>query len=188
MDERTPISGAERTAGTPAAALRLRDARIGPQIAAPGRRGGAAAPTKGRNMVRNLLRGLALGLGLLGAIGTANAADELAYFREQLAPFTKKPAFVPPGPAFNARQCMKGKSIFSIPVSSANPFTANIEKAMAASANQVGFKFISWENQGQNSQWVQGMNAAINQNVSLIDLLGGTDPRTLVPQVMEARA
>ncbi len=138
-------------------------------------------------MVRNVLRGLALGLGLLAAAGSARA-DDLAFFQQQLAPFVKKPKFVAPGPAFNARQCMKGKSIFSIPVSSANPFTANIEKAMAASAAQAGFKFITWENQGQSSQWVQGMDAAINENVSLIDMLGGTDPRVLVPQVMAARA
>lgn len=80
---------------------------------------------------------------------------------------------------------MKGKSILSIPVSSANPFTANIEKAMAATAKKVGFKFTTWENQGQSSQWVQGMDTAVNQKVDLIDLLAGTDPRVLVPQVQD---
>jgi ribose transport system substrate-binding protein len=135
----------------------------------------------------NLVRGLLLALGLLGGIGSAQA-DDLSYFQQQLTPFEHKPEFVAPGPAFNAKECMKGKSIFSIPVSSANPFTANIEKAMAASAAEVGFKFTTWENQGQSSQWVQGMNAAINEKVSLIDLLAGTDPRVLVPQVLAARA
>ena len=138
-------------------------------------------------MARAMLRGLALGLSLVGAISSGKA-DELSYFQRQLDPFMKKPDFVPPGPAFNARQCTKGKSILSIPVSSANPFTANIEQAMAASAAQVGFKLTVWENQGQTSQWVQGMNAAVNENVSLTDLLAGTDPRVLVPQVMAARS
>jgi ribose transport system substrate-binding protein len=115
-------------------------------------------------------------------------ADGLDYFEAQLKPFVDKPSFVAPGPAFDAKTCMAGKSIFSIPVSSANPFTANIEKAMAAAAARVGFKFATWENQGQSSQWVQGMNAALNQKASLIDLLAGTDPRVLVPQVREARA
>ena len=135
----------------------------------------------------SMVRGLVLALGLLGAIWSARA-DDLSYFEQQLQPFEHKPEFVAPGPAFNARQCMKDKSIFSIPVSSANPFTANIEKAMAGSAAEVGFKFTIWENQGQSSQWVQGMNAAINQKASLIDLLAGTDPRVLVPQVLAARA
>jgi ribose transport system substrate-binding protein len=115
-------------------------------------------------------------------------ADGLDYFEAQLKPFRDKPSFVAAGSAFDAKACMAGKSIFSIPVSSANPFTANIEKAMAAAAAKVGFKFTTWENQGQSSQWVQGMNAAMNQKASLIDLLAGTDPRVLVPQVREARA
>ena len=115
-------------------------------------------------------------------------ADGLDYFEAQLKPFYDKPSFVAAGPAFDAKACMAGKSIFSIPVSSANPFTANIEKAMSAAAAKVGFKFTVWENQGQSSQWVQGMNAAINQKASLIDLLAGTDPRVLVPQVRAARA
>ncbi len=104
-------------------------------------------------------------------------ADGLDYFEAQLKPFYDKPSFVAAGPAFDAKACMAGKSIFSIPVSSANPFTANIEKAMAAAATKVGFKFTIWENQGQSSQWVQGMNAAMNEKASLIDLLAGTDPR-----------
>jgi ribose transport system substrate-binding protein len=138
-------------------------------------------------MIGSLRRGLVLALGLFGIVGAARAED-VAYFQQQLAPFQHKPEFVAPGPAFDAKQCMQGKSIFSIPVSSANPFTANIEKAMAASAAEVGFKFTVWENQGQSTQWVQGMNAALNQNVSLTDLLAGTDPRVLVPQVLAARA
>lgn len=115
-------------------------------------------------------------------------ADGLDYFESQLKPFYDKPSFAAPGPAFDAKACMAGKSIFSIPVSSANPFTANIEKAMASAAAKVGFKFTTWENQGQSSQWVQGMDAAMNQKASLIDLLAGTDPRVLVPQVRAARA
>jgi ribose transport system substrate-binding protein len=115
-------------------------------------------------------------------------ADGFDYFEAQLKPFYDKPNFVAAGPEFDAKACMAGKSIFSIPVSSANPFTANIEKAMAAAAAKVGFKFTIWENQGQSSQWVQGMNAAMNEKASLIDLLAGTDPRVLVPQVRAAKA
>src|SRR6202142_2866388 len=130
----------------------------------------------------------ALGLATCGSMAASAHADDLSYFEKQIEPFTKKPEFVAPGPAFDAQTCMKGKTILSIPVSSANPFTANIEKAMAAAAKKVGFKFTTWENQGQSSQWVQGMDTALNQKVSLIDLLAGTDPRVLVPQIAAARA
>jgi ribose transport system substrate-binding protein len=130
---------------------------------------------------------LGLTVVLSGGCETARA-EGLDYFEKQLEPFRNKPEFVAPGPAFNAPECMKDKKIFSIPVSSANPFTANIEKAMAEAARKVGFEFIVWENQGQSAQWVQGMDAAINQKVDLIDLLAGTDPRVLVPQVQAAKA
>ena len=81
---------------------------------------------------------------------------------------------------------MKGKRILGIPVSSANPFTKNINTAMANVAKEVGFTFTAWENQGQPSQWVQGMNYATNNKYDLIDLLGGTDPKVLAPQVKAA--
>ena len=126
------------------------------------------------------------GLSAAGGYSAARA-DDLSFFEKQLAPYRAKPSFVAPGPAFDAANCMKDKSILSIPVSSANPFTANIEKAMQGVAKKVGFKFTTWENQGQSSQWVQGMDTALNQKVSLIDLLAGTDPRVLVPQVKAAQ-
>ena len=132
----------------------------------------------------------ALALGSLGLLATTSpsAAEDLSYFEKGYAPFASLPVFVAPGPSFDAAACMKGKSILSIPVSSANPFTANIEKSMQGVAAKVGFKFTTWENQGQSSQWVQGMDTALNQKVSLIDLLAGTDPRVLVPQIAAARA
>lgn len=124
------------------------------------------------------------GLGMMAA--SANATD-LDAFAKKIEGYTAKPTFAAPGEPFDAKQCMTGKSIVSIPVSSANPFTANIEKAMQGVAKKVGFKFSTWENQGQSSQWVQGMDAALNQKVDLIDLLAGTDPRVLVPQVKAAQ-
>ena len=130
---------------------------------------------------------LATALVAAAAWSAPASADDLGYFAKQIEPFVRKPVFAAAGPAFDAADCMKGKSILSIPVSSANPFTANIEKAMQAAAKKVGFKFTTWENQGQSSQWVQGMNTAVNQKVSLIDLLAGADPRVLVPQVQAAR-
>jgi len=141
------------------------------------------------------LRQLWLGVAFGGAVcglgltpqGPAGAED-LDYFKAQLEPFREKPQFEAAGEPFDARQCMAGKKILSIPVSSANPFTKNIETAMAGVAEKVGFEFIEWENQGQVAQWVQGMDAATNQKVDLIDLLAGTDPRVLVPQVQAAQA
>ncbi|WP_131195804.1 sugar ABC transporter substrate-binding protein [Lichenihabitans psoromatis] len=126
--------------------------------------------------------------GLFASAAPGRAADvDLAPFKESLARFQSKPSFKAAGPAFDARKCMAGKSIVSIPVSSENTFTAAIEKEMKAIADRVGFKFTTWENQGTSQQWAQGVNAAIVQKASLIDLLAGTDPRTLVPQILAAK-
>jgi ribose transport system substrate-binding protein len=136
------------------------------------------------------LAGLCLATAIAASVWATSPsfADDLSYFEKGYAPFSKLPEFVAPGAPFDAASCMKGKSILSIPVSSANPFTANIEKAMQGVAAKVGFKFTTWENQGQSSQWVQGMDTALNQKVSLIDLLAGTDPRVLTPQIAAARS
>jgi ribose transport system substrate-binding protein len=117
------------------------------------------------------------------AWGAENHAE---YAAKQLEAYRNLPKFQASGPEFDAKSCMAGKSILSIPVSSANPFTKNIEKAMSDVARSVGFKFTEWENQGQPSQWVQGMDYALNEKYNLIDLLGGTDPKVLAPQVKAA--
>lgn len=104
-----------------------------------------------------------------------------------LASYRAIPTFTPPGPAFDARSCMKGKSILSVPASSAIPFLKTINTSMASIAKQVRFRFQAWENQGQVSQWVQGVNYGISNKFSLIDLLAGADPRSLEPQVKAAR-
>ena len=101
-------------------------------------------------------RAVALNLAICGAAAVSAYADDLSYFEKQIEPFTKKPEFVAAGPAFDAQACMKGKSILSIPVSSANPFTANIEKAMAAAAKKVGFKFTTWEIRGKARSGCRG--------------------------------
>jgi ribose transport system substrate-binding protein len=108
------------------------------------------------------------------------------YANQQLESYRDPPEFVAPGEPFDAKACMAGKKILGIPVSSANPFTKNIYTAMKQVADKVGFTFTEWENQGQPSQWVQGMNHGINQGYDLIDLVGGTDPKVLAPQVKQA--
>jgi hypothetical protein len=51
---------------------------------------------------------VALNLAICGAAATSAHADDLLYFEKQIAPFTKKPEFVAPGPAFDVQTCMKG--------------------------------------------------------------------------------
>lgn len=116
----------------------------------------------------------------------AQSAD-LEHARRQIEKYSKLPKFIPPGKVFDARKLMAGKSMMSIPIASQIPFVDEIESSMEEAAKQVGFRYIRWRNQGQSSQWVQGMNFAINQKVDLIDLMGAPDPRALRPQIEAAR-
>jgi ribose transport system substrate-binding protein len=119
--------------------------------------------------------------------GAARAeSPEAAHAREQLEPYRKLPTFQAPGEAFDAAACMKGKSILSIPASSAVPFIKTIQSSMSKVAQQIGFNLKIWQNQGQPTQWVQGFDYAINNKFNLVDLMAGADPRFLGPQVKAA--
>src|SRR5258708_20137847 len=131
---------------------------------------------------------IAISLALSSALaGNAYAESEAAKRAEQmLKPYLTLPKFEAAGPAYDAQKCMAGKKILGLPVSSANPFTKNINMAMGGVGKKVGFTFTEWENQGQPSQWVQGMNYAVNNKYDLIDLLGGPYPHVLAPQLTQA--
>jgi ribose transport system substrate-binding protein len=100
----------------------------------------------------------------------------------------KVPVFVAPGPAFNAKAKAGGKTIFVIPASSQIPFVSTIANNMKRIGATAGVKTTIWQNQGQPSQWVQGMNAAISQKANAIVLLAGNDPAALQPQIKAAKA
>jgi len=98
------------------------------------------------------------------------------------------PTFVAPGPAFDAKAKAGGKTIFVIPASSQIPFVSTIANNITRIAKMANVKTTIWQNQGQPSQWVQGMNAAIAQKASAIVLLAGNDPASLQPQIKAAKA
>src|SRR4051794_23905121 len=98
------------------------------------------------------------------------------------------PNFKAPGAAFNAKAKAGGKTIFVIPASSQIPFVSTIAGHIARVAKMAGVKVTTWQNQGQPSQWVQGMDAAIAQKASAIVLLAGNDPAGLQPQIKAAKA
>jgi len=69
-----------------------------------------------------------------------------------------------------------------------NPFNQSIEDTMQSIAEKVGMKYTKYANQGQPSQWVQGMNAAIAAHPDIIVLNTAPDPRLLQPQLAAAKA
>lgn len=133
------------------------------------------------------LTGLILALSSAPAMADATQ-DGIAYAGRQLKAYAAEPVFRAPGDAFDARACAKGKSMLSIPNSSANPFLKGIIDRMKRVGADLGLKVTEWENQGQPSQWVQGMEFAIRDRVDIVDLISGIDPKTIGPQVKAARA
>ena len=124
------------------------------------------------------------------AIAAGFAAPTASWTGAQanLSKYKAVPKFVPPGPAFDAKARAGGKTIFIIPASSQIPFVSTIANHIKRITAPVGVKVTIWQNQGQPSQWVQGMNAAIAQRAHSIVLLAGNDPAGLQPQIKAAKA
>jgi ribose transport system substrate-binding protein len=120
-----------------------------------------------------------------GTDARATAAD-VAGARKAIAAFRRVPAFVPPGPAFDAVTELRGKTIFEIPITSEVPFVTAVERGMRDAAASVGARLVVYPNQGRPVQWAQGIQTAIAQRASAITLLA-QDPRLLGPQIAAAR-
>jgi ribose transport system substrate-binding protein len=118
--------------------------------------------------------------------GSAAACD-LSKVNAALDKYSGIPEYKDPGPAFDISKA-KGKTIFNIQESSANPFTQALTAAMTTAAEKVGIKVVDYPNQGDHTQWIQGMNAAIAQKPDAITLTGGTiSPNYFKPQATAAR-
>ena len=101
--------------------------------------------------------------------GARFTSADLSYVKQQVAAAQAVPKFVAPGPAFNAAAA-KGKTIFLIPETSQVPFLQAIDQSIIKVGKQYGVKVTEYTNQGQSTQWVQGMNQAIAQKASAMIL------------------
>jgi ribose transport system substrate-binding protein len=115
----------------------------------------------------------------------SSSAADLVAVRAQLAKFEQVPKFTPPGPAIDVK-ALKGKTIYSIPQSSAIPFLATTEQAEQSIAKAVGVHFVEYPNQGTTQEWVRGINQAIAAHASAI-LLNALDPRLVAPELAAAK-
>ena len=92
---------------------------------------------------------------------------------------------MPPGPGFDARRELHGKTIFEIPITSEVPFVAAVERGMRQAAGEVGAKLVVYPTEGQPAQWAQGIETAIAQHADAITLFA-QDPALLGPQIAKA--
>jgi ribose transport system substrate-binding protein len=127
-------------------------------------------------------------LTLLAAGGGARAESPMDTAQAFVAAHQKIPEFTPPGPAFDAKTCMAGKKILSVPLSMTIPYSVAVNNAMMEAARSVGTGFTTWSNQLKVDQWIQGLSLAVQQKYTLVSLLSGINPVVLAPQIAEARA
>lgn len=120
------------------------------------------------------------------AKGSSAASAGLTAVRKALAKYEADPTFQAPGPPIDVAQ-LKGKTIYSIPQSSAIPFLSITDKAEAAIAKQYGIKFVEYPNQGTPTDWIQGIEQAIAAHAGAI-ILNALDPSLVGPQLKQARA
>jgi ribose transport system substrate-binding protein len=97
------------------------------------------------------------------------------------------PKFSLDAKSFDASKA-SGMTVFNIPVSSAIPYVAAVDKEMQKVAKERGIKWVQFENQGNPTQWASGMSQAISQKADLIILDAGIDPKLLIPQLRSAKA
>lgn len=139
-------------------------------------------------MRKRVLTGVALAIVAAAAAAAAAVGAGWNGAQANLNKWRAVPRFSAPGPKFDAKAKAGGKAIFVIPASSQIPFVSTIANNLKGIDSGVGVKTTIWQNQGQPSQWVQGMNAAISQHANAIVLLAGIDPAVLQPQIKAAKA
>lgn len=117
--------------------------------------------------------------------GSSSTGADVAGATALVEKYLPVQSFTAPGPAFDASKA-HGKTVFILPVSSNVPFNVLTGEAMTKAIALEGVKTITYSDQGQPSQWVQGMNTAIAKKVNLIDLIG-LDPAAIAPQIAAAK-
>ena len=113
-------------------------------------------------------------------------AKDVAYASAQIAKYKKIPKFTYKGKPVDVSKA-KGKTIFAIPISSSIPYIKQTDQLMEKIAKAHGLKWVEFANQGQPSEWVQGMQQAVARKASLIVLQGAPPPQLLGPQLAAAK-
>jgi ribose transport system substrate-binding protein len=114
------------------------------------------------------------------------SSDATSQLQAKIDQYRAVPSFTAPGPAIDV-SALKGKSIFIVPETD-NVFNNVNVAQMKTIATAAGINATVYDNQGTNTQWVQGVQTAISQHVDLIVLANAPDPRALQPQLAAAKA
>jgi ribose transport system substrate-binding protein len=122
----------------------------------------------------------------IAADATGLTPETEAELTAMVGKYLNAPEFVAPGEPIDIKAALKGKLLYSIPVTSANPFTEGIFASMKKLAPVIGYTFKEWANQGALAEQQNGIEQAITDGAAIVDLTGGTSPKLLGPQIADA--
>ena len=125
------------------------------------------------------------GGGTSGGKGEAVSSSNVSYAKGQIEKFSAIPKFETDAKPIDVSS-LRGKTVYSIPITTSIPFFKDGEAAMAAAAKKAGVKYVTYPSQGKISDHQQGFAAAINAKASVI-ILNGPLPDTLAPQLRRAQ-
>ena len=120
------------------------------------------------------------------AAGTGKLSSSVtADLNSAIAKYESVPGWTAPGPPVNVA-ALAGKRVFVVP-EIPNAFNNELNTVMTQIAKKANIKLTIYANQGQVSQWAQGMSEAISQHPDLIILSAAPDPGELQPQLAAAK-
>jgi ribose transport system substrate-binding protein len=121
-----------------------------------------------------------------GTAGSDVSKANVDYAKAQIEKFSAVPTFQSDAEKIDVSS-LKGKTVYSIPITTSIPFYKDGEAAMSAAAKKAGVKYVTYPAQGKVSDFQQGFADAINAKASVI-ILNGPLPDTLAPQLRNAKA
>ncbi len=119
--------------------------------------------------------------------GSGDSSSAKTTAQEAVKTAQEIPVFTLKAPKIDLSK-VEGKTIFNIPLNSAIPFEVEVEDEMEKLATEHGVKWLEHPNQGTPTEWAAGINQAIQQNVDVIILSQGIDPKQLIPQLRAAKS
>lgn len=107
------------------------------------------------------------------AASPGGSSCDLGHVKEKIDAHKVIADWTAPGPAFDAKKA-SGATIYTIQENTANPFSATIVTGIKEVASKVGIKVVDYPNQGDRTQWQQGIQQAITAKAGGIIFVGGT--------------
>lgn len=120
-------------------------------------------------------------------VSDADVSAGVAAAQASLDQHAEDPAFTLEAPAFPMKD-IAGKTIFTIPTNSENPYNVAVDEESQKVAESYGATWVEYTNQGQPTQWSAGVEQAVSQAADLIILSQGIDPTLIAPSLEKARA